>query len=100
MNDAMLIFGIVSVIGLLTIWQMKDDSFDLRWLIVDNEKKTPSLFKLGQMMAMLASTWAMIYETRHGRLTEWLFLAYICVWSGVNVANKVAEKFKQKEPQE
>lgn len=88
--------GICVMLLILGFWQRKDDEFDLRWLIVDNKTTKVSLFKLGQLVALLTSTWALIYETRHNNLTEWLFMAYIVAWSGVNVANKMVENKRTK----
>lgn len=99
-NDSLLLAGICAMLIVLGFWQQKNDEFDLRWLIVDTATKKPSLMKLGQLTALLASTWALIWETRHDHLTEWLFLAYIATWSGVNVANKVVERLKPPPQQE
>lgn len=96
-NDALLLAGICVALIILGFWQREDDDFDLRWLIKDSHTGNPSLMKLGQLTALLASTWALIWETRHDHLTEWLFLAYIATWSGINVANKVVEKMRDKE---
>lgn len=96
-NDALLLAGTCVMLIILGFWQHEDDDFDLRWLIRDSHSKNPSLMKLGQLTALLASTWALIWETRHDHLTEWLFLAYIATWSGINVANKVVEKMRDKE---
>ena len=94
-SDALLLSGIGLFLCVMLYWQRRDDRFDLRWLVVDTKTDHVSLFKFGQFTALLSSTWALIYETRHGHLTEWLFGAYIVAWSGINVANKFAEKYKQ-----
>lgn len=91
-NDALLAGLICVLLGVLIAWQMKDDQFDLRYLLVDSQTNKVSLFKLGQLLALLTSTWALIYETRTGNLTEWLFLAYIATWSGANVASKIVDR--------
>jgi hypothetical protein len=96
-NDLLLLIGLVLSLALLYRWQCKDDQFDLRWLLVDTTTEKVSLFKLGQLVALAVSTWAIVVETRAGHLTEWLFLAYIGVWSGANVGNKIIGKMKDKE---
>lgn len=83
---------------ILSRWQRCDDNFDLRDLIVDTVSGKVSLFKLGQLVALAVSTWALVYETRRGHLTEWLFGFYMVAWAGANIANKVTEKYKSLEP--
>lgn len=70
----------------------KDNAFDLRWIIVDTKSNRVSLFKVGQFVALVVSTWALIYEVRHNRLTEWLFVGYMISWAGANTLNKVVDK--------
>lgn len=94
-----LLLAAVLFIALLTYWQRSDDEFDLRMLIVDSTTGKVSLFKLGQLVALGVSTWALVHETRRGFLTEWLFGLYMISWAGVNIANKLTEKYKSLEPQ-
>lgn len=82
----------------LIMWQRTDDGFDLRHLIVDSATGRVSLFKIGQLVALIVSTWALVHETRRGFLTEWLFGLYMLSWTGANIANKVTEKYKSLEP--
>jgi hypothetical protein len=83
---------------ILYLWQRADDTFDLRHLITDSTTDRVSLFKLGQFIALIVSTWALVHETRRGFLTEWLFAVYMISWAGANIANKVTEKYKSLEP--
>lgn len=96
-NDALLFGLIAAFLLVLLMWQRKDDQFDLRWLLVDTATEKVSLFKVGQFVALIVSSWALIHETRNNHLTEWLFLAYIGTFSGLNVANKVVDKLKTPE---
>lgn len=82
---------------LLSYWQRTDAEFDLRWLLVDTVTGKVSLFKLGQFVALVVSTWVLVYETRRGMLTEWLFGFYMAAWAGANIANKFVER-KLPEP--
>jgi hypothetical protein len=91
-NDSLLLGGICAMLMILGFWQGKRDEFDLRWLIVDTKTHRVSLFKLGQMVALLTSTWVLIYLTRHDKLTEWAFTAYMLAWAGANVANKIVDR--------
>ena len=98
MNDALLLALICAMLIVLGLWQHKADTFDLRWLLVDTKTNKVSLSKTGQLIALIVSSWALIYETRNGNLTEWLFGAYMISWAGANIANKVTEKYKSLEP--
>lgn len=93
-----LLIAAVAFAALLAYWQRLEDNFDLRTLIVDNLSGKVSLFKVGQLVALMTSTWVVVHETRRGALTEWLMLIYVGVWAGSNIANKVTEKYKSLEP--
>jgi hypothetical protein len=78
---------------LLWLWHTdKDTPFDLTALFIDSRTKRVSLMKVGQAIAMLTSTWVLIYETRQARLSEWLFIGYMVAWSGANLANKAISR--------
>lgn len=99
LSDIVLVLGALSFVATLFVWHKKDDAFDLRHILVDSKTQRVSLFKIGQLIALLVSTWALIHETRTHGLTEWLFLAYIATWSGINVANRAIEKQQTKPPE-
>jgi hypothetical protein len=95
MNLDTLILGLASFFLAILLWMWHTDQgtpFDLTALFIDSKTQRVSLMKLGQAIAMLTSTWVLIYETRAERLSEWLFLAYIATWSGVNLANKAISR--------
>ena len=68
-------------------WHKVDDHFDLRDLLTDKGAQRLSLAKTGQFVALCVSTWALANETLAGRLTEWLFTAYMLSWCGANIAS-------------
>lgn len=83
---------------LLSAWFWQRDphvNFDLLDLISDNGKL--SLFRTGQLVALLTSTWAFVALTRAGNLTEIFYLTYMATWAGANIANKVIDR-KPPEP--
>lgn len=101
MTDTYALLAIAAAFGLvLYLWQRTDDDFDLRDLIVDSVTGKASLFKIGQFVALVVSTWALVHETRRGFLTEWLFGLYMLSWAGANIANKITEKYKSLESKE
>lgn len=72
---------IVGFILTLAYVQYKNDSLDLRWLILERPHK-PSAAKLAQLTALIVSTWGFIVLTMRGQLTEMYFMGYMVAWSG------------------
>lgn len=89
-TDALLVLLLVLVVLLalqLRRWHRDDTRFDLRDLLTDKGSQRVSLSKFGQFMALLVSTWALVFEVTAGRLSEWLFTAYMLAWAGAQVAS-------------
>jgi hypothetical protein len=89
-ETTVLIFGITVFMVFLIRWHISDDSFDLKSVVMTNGQF--SLSKFGQLMALLVSTWIILYQTRKGLLTDWLFTGYMIAWSGANLVNKYIDK--------
>jgi hypothetical protein len=84
-----LIVTSIGIFFLLVYWHLdKTTRFDLRDLLIDSKDGQLSLFKVGQVLALMVSTWVLINETRNARLTEFLFIGYMVAWSGANVLSK------------
>jgi len=97
-DSALLLVCASITFAFLAYWHWdKSTNFDIRDLLVDKRTKRLSLNKIGQFFALLVSTWVLIYETRSGRLTEWLFISYMVAWSGANLANKYIEGKNKKQ---
>jgi len=76
------LFLVVIAIALTLFYlQMQDDHLDLRWLIMDNQRR-PVFSKIAQIVALTVSTWAFVVSTLRGTLGDTFFLAYMAVWSG------------------
>jgi hypothetical protein len=90
MNESLLLYSVASLLALVVIkWHMSlDSSVDLQYLLVDTETKKLSIFKAGQVLALIVSTWIVVRETNHDRLNEWLFGGYMFAWAGANLANR------------
>lgn len=79
---------VAALVCQLGLWHRKrGDQFDLRDLVTDKGAQRVSLSKFGQLVALLVSTWALVHETLSGRLSEWLFGAYMLAWAGAQVAS-------------
>lgn len=82
-------------------WHREPNGFDLRDLVTDQGSQRLSLARFGQIVALAVSTWALVNETVSGRLTEWLFTAYMLSWVGAqlgSLAFKASGKLDPKEP--
>ena len=82
--------GLMVLLALLVLlhWQRCPDQFDLRWVLVDTETQKVSLFKAGQLVALVVSTYAFVVLVQRDKLTEWFFAGYMLTWAGANLANK------------
>lgn len=84
-----LIAATLAVLWIVWRWHRDPTSpFDIADLMTDAAGKV-SLFKTGQLIALLASTWGFVVLTRAEKLTEWYFAGYMLAWAGANIA-KVA----------
>ena len=93
-----LTIGMIVVVGFLIYWHLDTKThFDVRDLMVDHRTKILSLNKIGQLFALLVSTWIIIHETRLGRLTEFLFTGYMAVWSGSSLLSKYLDNRKNNQ---
>ncbi len=90
-DDAVLLIGTLFLACVVWRWQRASDSFDLRKVIVDAGGDV-SLAKIGQVVALLVSTWVLIHETRAGKVNEWLFGGYMLAWAGTNLISKAIDK--------
>jgi len=88
LNTGLLLCAVVCFVLILYSWQKADDTFDLRYILLDKSTNQVSLSKVGQTVALLVSTWVIIHETRNARLNEWLFAGYMFAWAGANFASK------------
>lgn len=86
--ELMLFITLTACVFLLVAIQMKKDKLDLRYLILDDNNRKPSIHKLGQVLALLVSTWGFVYEIEHGTFTETYLTVYMGIWAGAGAVNK------------
>ena len=72
---------VMTMVGIMVYLQTRNDPLDLRWLILDANRK-PALGKIGQVVALIVSTWAYVVFTLKGTLSEFYFVSYMVAWSG------------------
>lgn len=88
-TSALILAGVCAAgAALLIYWHCLNDRFDVRWLIVDTQTRKVSLFKVGQFVALIISTWAFVVLVQRNLLTEWFFAGYMLTWTGASLANK------------
>jgi hypothetical protein len=63
-----------------TLGMPKDTPIDFAHLLVDVSGKT-SLRKCGEALALLASTWIVLWMASLKTLTETIFLGYVLIWA-------------------
>lgn len=83
-------FPVLVLCGLVALWRFDRDTSRFRLVqLVSNADGTANSGSLAYVTALLVSTWGFWWEALHGRLSEWLVLAYI----GTFVAGGVARQF-------
>lgn len=87
-TDTVVLFSGIGIFLLLTIYWHRDKTnpFDFKSALMEDDKL--SLSKMGQLVALLVSTWIIIHQVRIGGLSEWLFGGYMLAWGGANAINK------------
>lgn len=86
-ENSLFVAGMFGFFSILLSWHLnKNNSIDLKTILVKDGEL--SLSKLGQLIALLVSTWIIVYQTRAGLLTEFVFTGYMVAWSGANLASK------------
>ena len=67
------------------------NTFDLTDAIIGEDGKF-SLFRAGQAVALIVSTWAFVVLVQRNALTEYYFYGYMGIWSGINLAKNLLKK--------
>jgi hypothetical protein len=84
-----LIVASIAIVAVLIFAQFKKDSFDLRFLVVDDVTHKPSIHKAGQGVALVVSTWGFVYQMVNNRFTDTYLLVYMC-WAGIEAVNRMS----------
>jgi hypothetical protein len=86
MDLVLMVMVAASVAILLKIQRTKDD-YDLRSVISD-ENGQPSIHKIGQLIALMLSTWMLVYLALHNQMTEGYFGTYMGIWAAAQAADR------------
>ena len=74
---------------IIYVWnKAEDNTFRLIDALLGPDGKL-SIYKLGQAVALVVSTWGFVILTQQGKLTEWYFSAYMGIWVTAGVVKSV-----------
>ena len=81
------VFGLLMVLAGITLWKIHTDTKQpsLLDLLTSTDKKGKVRFdarKCFEAGAFATSTWAFVFITIDGKLTEWFFAGYMAAWVG------------------
>lgn len=94
-----LLFVILLGLVLIVVYaQFRRKDFDLINLVIDGTTKTLDLHKVGQLLALIISSWGFIYVTLNHELTEWFFTSYMVIWAGATAANTLISLRQNRNP--
>lgn len=92
-----LVFVALLVLGVWVLKRAQDDphnGFDVKQMLLDDNGKA-SAFRLGTLVSMAASTWALMYHVMYtkGSINSMVLLGYTVIWSGSSVASKLVDAY-------
>lgn len=91
-----LIFLLLWFLYIFAKIQRSDNGFDMKQMLCDADGK-PSLTRLGNMVAIGISSWAVMFHVIHtnGKLDSTFLIGYLAVYAGAQTANKFFESRSQ-----
>lgn len=97
-NIPALLFGLIlialCILAISLAWKAtrnRGSKFDFAQAFLSDDGKT-SMARIGQFVALSVSTWAFVYMTSQGKLTEWFFNGYMLVWAATGISNKFIDR--------
>jgi len=100
--DLVLVLMVAAFIVILLKIQKTKDNYDLRSVISDDSGQ-PSIHKIGQLVALLLSTWMLVFLALHNQMTEGYFGTYMGIWAAAQAADKwlgrAVDKSEDNSPQ-
>jgi len=91
-----LILLIITLLGVYVIYKTQQDphnQFDFADMLRDDTNK-PSALRLAIFVCLAISSWAVMYIIVSTQtIDSWLLIAYMAVWSGAKVAEKLVEAY-------
>lgn len=93
---------IIFMMGAWVLWQTqanKRNKFDFADMLRDETDK-PSALRMAIFIGLGISSWAIMYMlvSNKGKIDTWIFVAYMVVWSGAKVADKLVDAYAGRSP--
>lgn len=81
---------VASLAMLGALWRLHTghNRYSLAQLVAEPDESRLSLSRLGQLVALLVSSWGYVWLTLNDRLTEWYFGTYMVAWAGTYLTAK------------
>lgn len=85
------------LLGAYVLWRAhrsRNSAIDLAYLLVDGALDPPrvTLAKFSAMVALLVSTWIVVFLTVSGKFDSAAFTAYLATWGAVKIAGDYMAK--------
>lgn len=93
LNINLISFLVVAIplVWILVYWHRDSETkINLTHLVIDDKGKT-SIWKIGQVLALVVTTWYFVLEAQLHTLRWEVFATYIAVWTGVSLTKALAK---------
>jgi hypothetical protein len=87
------ILGVV-VLALVAVTRDQRNPVSLLQLVVEARTGRLSLSRVGQLVALIVSSWGFVVLVRADKLTEWYFTSYMIAWAGARLASQFLDTKK------
>lgn len=86
--------AVLLVVALALVVVTRDPSHpvSLLQLVTDARSGRMSLGRVGQLAALIVSSWAFVWLTIAGTLTEWYYGTYMLAWAGARIADQLVQQ--------
>lgn len=87
------ILGVV-VLALVAVTRDQRNPVSLLQLVVEARSGRLSLSRVGQLVALIVSSWGFVALVRADKLTEWYFTSYMVAWASARLASQFLDAKK------
>lgn len=83
---------LVVALALVVVTRDPRHPVSLLQLVTDARSGRMSLGRVGQLAALIVSSWAFVWLTIAGTLTEWYYGTYMIAWAGARIADQLVQQ--------
>jgi hypothetical protein len=91
-----IVLGLVAV-ALVMVTRDRRNPASLLQLVVEARTGRISLSRVGQLVALIVSSWGFVALVKTDKLTEWYFTSYMLAWAGSRLASQYLDGRKRSE---